>query len=216
MWPQRTRHARMVMAWMAWNHHHRCGSASTVRDVWSCPARRSRGDRPRSRRGAAATHRRWTAAERSRRGGRRREGARWAAGAEPRTAGPQQRGPRRHRSGARGPVMDTSAFVAALVADREHHALARPHLAAGKGVAAIVLAETFAQLRRTFGQPAAAAASLLAGVVQRPASCAPHDRCGREHDVRACCRTGPGRQHPRRAHRPGVHRARVVVGDLGW
>jgi predicted nucleic acid-binding protein len=58
--------------------------------------------------------------------------------------------------------MDTSALVAALVADHEHHALARPHLAAGKSVAAIVLAETFAQLRRTFGQPAAAAAALLA------------------------------------------------------
>lgn len=58
--------------------------------------------------------------------------------------------------------MDTSALIAALVADHEHHALARPHLHADEPLPAIVLAETFAQLRRTFGQPAPAAASLLA------------------------------------------------------
>lgn len=58
--------------------------------------------------------------------------------------------------------MDTSALVAALLADHEHHAVTRPHLSGDEGVSAIVLAETFAQLRRTFGQPAAAAATLLA------------------------------------------------------
>lgn len=58
--------------------------------------------------------------------------------------------------------MDTSALVAALVADHEHHGLARPHLHADSALPAIVLAETFAQLRRTFGQAAAAAAALLA------------------------------------------------------
>lgn len=57
--------------------------------------------------------------------------------------------------------MDTSALVAALVADHEHHVLARGHLRAGEPLAAIVLAETFSQLRRTFGQPARTAASLL-------------------------------------------------------
>lgn len=57
--------------------------------------------------------------------------------------------------------MDTSAMVAALIEDHEHHVLARPHLAASPRIPAIVLAETFAQLRRTFGQPAATAAALL-------------------------------------------------------
>jgi predicted nucleic acid-binding protein len=59
-------------------------------------------------------------------------------------------------------VIDTSALVAALVADHEHHTLVRPHLAEVTAVPAIVLAETFSQLRRTFGQSATAAAALLA------------------------------------------------------
>lgn len=57
--------------------------------------------------------------------------------------------------------MDTSALVAALVADHEHHALARPHLRPESQISSIVLAETFSQLRRTFGQPAHAATTLL-------------------------------------------------------
>lgn len=57
--------------------------------------------------------------------------------------------------------MDTSALVAALVGDHEHHALARPHLRPDAPITAIVLAETFSQLRRTFGQPARTAASLI-------------------------------------------------------
>lgn len=52
-------------------------------------------------------------------------------------------------------------MVAALVASHEHPALARPRLDAQTRVPAIVLAETFAQLRRTSGQPAAIAAALL-------------------------------------------------------
>jgi predicted nucleic acid-binding protein len=59
-------------------------------------------------------------------------------------------------------VIDTSALVAALVSDHEHHELARPHLAGIRRVPAIVLAETFSQLRRTFGQPADLSARLLA------------------------------------------------------
>lgn len=59
-------------------------------------------------------------------------------------------------------MMDTSALVAALIAEHEHHKLARPHLRADGRIPAIVLAETFAQLRRTFGQSAAIAAALLA------------------------------------------------------
>lgn len=57
--------------------------------------------------------------------------------------------------------MDTSALVAALVADHEHHGIARSHLQVGAALPAIVLAETFSQLRRTFGQPAGTAASIL-------------------------------------------------------
>jgi predicted nucleic acid-binding protein len=52
-------------------------------------------------------------------------------------------------------------MVAALIADHEHHALARPHLRAAHAITAIVLAETFSQLRRTFGQPAGVAAALV-------------------------------------------------------
>lgn len=59
-------------------------------------------------------------------------------------------------------MIDTSALVAALVSDHEHHELARPRLAEIKRVPAIVLAETFSQLRRTFGQPADLSARLLA------------------------------------------------------
>lgn len=60
-------------------------------------------------------------------------------------------------------MIDTSALVAALVADHEHHELARPRLAGITHVPAIVLAETFSQLRRAFGQPADSSARLLSG-----------------------------------------------------
>lgn len=49
-----------------------------------------------------------------------------------------------------------------MVFDHEHHALARPRLVEITRVPAIVLAETFSQLRRTFGQPAELCARLLA------------------------------------------------------
>lgn len=58
-------------------------------------------------------------------------------------------------------MMDTSALVAALIEDHEHHVLSRERLSATTRLPAIVLAETFAQLRRTFGQSAATAAALL-------------------------------------------------------
>ncbi|MGH9055845.1 MAG: PIN domain-containing protein [Acidimicrobiales bacterium] len=58
--------------------------------------------------------------------------------------------------------MDTSAIVAALVADHEHHTVTRPHLAKVTSLPAIVLAEAFSQFRRTFGQNASTATSLLA------------------------------------------------------
>lgn len=52
-------------------------------------------------------------------------------------------------------------MLAALIADHEHHTDARSHLSSATQVPAIVLAETFSQLRRTFGQPASVAAALL-------------------------------------------------------
>lgn len=47
-------------------------------------------------------------------------------------------------------MIDTSAMVAALLTQHEHHALARRHLPKESPVPAIVLAESYAQLRRTF------------------------------------------------------------------
>lgn len=58
-------------------------------------------------------------------------------------------------------MMDTSALVAALIVEHEHHEISRAHLSAQARLPAIVLAETFAQLRRTFGQSAATAAEVL-------------------------------------------------------
>ncbi len=58
-------------------------------------------------------------------------------------------------------MIDTSAMVAALVASHEHHAIARPRLTAQLRIPAIVLAESFAQLRRTFAQTAETATFLL-------------------------------------------------------
>lgn len=52
-------------------------------------------------------------------------------------------------------------MVAALVANHESHAAARKHLSLATRVPAIVLAETYAQLRRTFGQQAGPASRLL-------------------------------------------------------
>ncbi|CAN5265748.1 hypothetical protein BH23ACT9_BH23ACT9_14480 [soil metagenome] len=58
-------------------------------------------------------------------------------------------------------MIDTSALVAGLVADHVHHDLARLELRRGLRIPAIVMAETFAVLRRAFGQTAAGAESLL-------------------------------------------------------
>lgn len=58
-------------------------------------------------------------------------------------------------------MIDTSAMVAALLTQHEHHALARRHLPKRGAVPAIVLAETYAQLRRTFALPADAAIQAL-------------------------------------------------------
>lgn len=58
-------------------------------------------------------------------------------------------------------MIDTSALLAALVRGHVHHVVARPHLRVDTVVPAIALAEAFAQLRRTFDQPAAVAAALL-------------------------------------------------------
>lgn len=55
-------------------------------------------------------------------------------------------------------MIDTSVMVAALVTTREFHDVARPHLRSPSRVPAIVLAETYAQLRRTFAQPVEVAA----------------------------------------------------------
>lgn len=59
------------------------------------------------------------------------------------------------------PVIDTSVMIAVLVATHEFHDVARPHLRSQSRVPAIVLAETYAQLRRTFAQTAEVAAGLL-------------------------------------------------------
>jgi predicted nucleic acid-binding protein len=70
-------------------------------------------------------------------------------------------------------MIDTSVMVAALVANHEHHATARPHLLTTTKVPTIVLAETYAQLRRTFNQPAGAATRLLAPWTQSRARILP-------------------------------------------
>lgn len=59
-------------------------------------------------------------------------------------------------------MIDTSALLAALIGSHEHHDLARPHLTVATRIPTIVVAETFSQLRRTFAQPAAIAAAVLA------------------------------------------------------
>jgi len=64
-------------------------------------------------------------------------------------------------------VIDTSAVLAALIVDHEHHGLARPHLA-GARLPVIVVAETFSQLRRTFGQSSAVAATVLRPWISDP------------------------------------------------
>lgn len=66
-------------------------------------------------------------------------------------------------------MIDTSALVAALVGDHVFHPRARQHLSADSVIPAIVLAETYAQLRRTFGQSAGAASALLRPWTSDPA-----------------------------------------------
>lgn len=58
--------------------------------------------------------------------------------------------------------MDTSALVAALIADHEHHERARAHLSRDSRLPVVVLAETFSQLRRTFHQSASVSTAVLA------------------------------------------------------
>jgi predicted nucleic acid-binding protein len=58
-------------------------------------------------------------------------------------------------------VIDTSVLLAALIADHEYHDLARPFARTAEQLPAIVVAETFAQLRRTFRQSAAVAAAAV-------------------------------------------------------
>lgn len=59
-------------------------------------------------------------------------------------------------------MIDTSVLVAALIEDHEHHALARSVVSAETRLCVIVAAETYSQLRRTFGQSARTATQLLA------------------------------------------------------
>lgn len=47
-------------------------------------------------------------------------------------------------------MIDTSVLVAGLIAEHEFHHLARPQIRKTDIVSGVVLAETFAQLRRTF------------------------------------------------------------------
>ena len=78
-------------------------------------------------------------------------------------------------------MMDTSALVAALIEDHEHHALSRPTSSRDVRLPAIVFAETFAQLRRTFGQSAATATAVAEPVGRRVGarSCRPRRRPSR-------------------------------------
>jgi predicted nucleic acid-binding protein len=69
--------------------------------------------------------------------------------------------------------MDTSALVAALISDHEHHATCRQHLTLDLRLPAIVLAETFGQLRRTFGQSASTASFVLRPWTTRPTQILP-------------------------------------------
>ena len=64
--------------------------------------------------------------------------------------------------------MDTSALIAALIAEHEHHSISRRHFSVDLRLPAIVLAETFAQLRRTFGQSAATASAVVHPWTSRP------------------------------------------------
>jgi predicted nucleic acid-binding protein len=59
-------------------------------------------------------------------------------------------------------MMDTSAFVAALVERHEHHELARRHLRPDMSLSVIVMAETYSVLRRVFAQSAKVATQLVA------------------------------------------------------
>ena len=59
-------------------------------------------------------------------------------------------------------MIDTSALIAALIEDHEFHHIARPSLTATTRIPVIVIAETFSQLRRTFGQSTRTSAQLLA------------------------------------------------------
>lgn len=58
-------------------------------------------------------------------------------------------------------MIDTSALLAGLLTQHEHHTLARPHLPKDGLIPAIVLAETYAQLRRTFALTADAATAAI-------------------------------------------------------
>ena len=64
--------------------------------------------------------------------------------------------------------MDTSASIAALIAEHEHHSISRRHFSVDLRLPAIVLAETFARLRRTFGQSAATASAVVHPWTSRP------------------------------------------------
>lgn len=64
-------------------------------------------------------------------------------------------------------MIDTSALVAALFAEHEHHAIARSRLRHDLRIPALVLAESYSQIRRTFAQPAEVAAAVLAPWTER-------------------------------------------------
>lgn len=67
-------------------------------------------------------------------------------------------------------MIDTSVLVAALIDDHVHHSIARARLSSATQVPAIVLAETYAQLRRTFAIPADVAAGALRRWTATPAT----------------------------------------------
>lgn len=66
-------------------------------------------------------------------------------------------------------MIDTSALVAGLVAEHEHHTVARPELRSDLRLPVIVAAEAFAVLRRAFGLDARTAVGLLRPWTSDPA-----------------------------------------------
>ena len=112
-------------------------------------------------------------------------------------------------------MMDTSALVAALIEDHQHHALSRRHLVADIRLPAIVVAETFAQLRRTFGQSAATATAVVSPLATGPGTVLPTTASAVSAVLARAVELDLGGNIHDALDRPGVRRARRAIGDAG-